>query len=417
MTWGVGASSPIVDPVWVSAELSGEYLLGSGQAPGRAPIEGLLAVRTNPWSDLVGTLGVGTGFSQGIGAPDLRIVVGLGWVAGHPAGSAPAPSGSDRDGDGIPDAQDLCPDQPEDRNGQADDDGCPDGDLTPTVIKVRAPDGSLVANATLELLSGAETGKWVTADGQLVRSLQPGPYTARVSADGFEPRTESFDVPEASRNEQVLVIEPMAATGTVTVNLTDPDGKPVAGTARVPGTPYRHRDRCRRGGQEHPAGRHPRLRVQRTGLRLDPARPHRGGQRHRVRRRHAAGKPGEAHRAAHRHPRQDLLRARQRDPQAESFPLLDEVLLALLDHPELTQVEVQGHTDDQGSDEYNQTLSEARAQAVVYYLVQAGVDGQRLVARGYGESRPLQPGTSDEARATNRRVEFHILSRDDAAGK
>ncbi len=96
--------------------------------------------------------------------------------------------------------------------------------------------------------------------------------------------------------------------------------------------------------------------------------------------------------------------------KAESFSLLDEVAGILNDNEEITLVEIQGHTDDKGDDAYNLELSQQRAEAVRRYLIEHGeVDPARLQARGYGESHPLQPNTSETARATNRRVEFHIL--------
>ena len=96
--------------------------------------------------------------------------------------------------------------------------------------------------------------------------------------------------------------------------------------------------------------------------------------------------------------------------KADSFGLLDELAATLNDHPELRLIEIQGHTDDQGDDAYNLQLSKERAAAVRTYLTSHGeVETSRLVARGYGEQRPLQPNTSAEAQATNRRVEFHIL--------
>jgi outer membrane protein OmpA-like peptidoglycan-associated protein len=96
------------------------------------------------------------------------------------------------------------------------------------------------------------------------------------------------------------------------------------------------------------------------------------------------------------------------DPRSHS--LLNEVALVLLDHPEIQTVEVQGHTDDQGSADDNLALSEARATAVVSFLTAAGVPSERLTARGVGESKPLQNETTEEARALNRRVEFHIAN-------
>ena len=71
-------------------------------------------------------------------------------------------------------------------------------------------------------------------------------------------------------------------------------------------------------------------------------------------------------------------------------------------------ISVSGHTDDVGTDEYNIKLSERRAQAVRDYLVKAGLSPEILSVTGLGKSRPLVPGSSDQARAKNRRVELGI---------
>lgn len=96
---------------------------------------------------------------------------------------------------------------------------------------------------------------------------------------------------------------------------------------------------------------------------------------------------------------------------AGSHGLLDELVVVVLDHPELTLIEIQGHTDDQGEASGNQALSQARAEAVMLYMVQHSVDAQRVIARGFGETRPLDKSDTDAARATNRRVELHIIER------
>jgi OOP family OmpA-OmpF porin len=70
------------------------------------------------------------------------------------------------------------------------------------------------------------------------------------------------------------------------------------------------------------------------------------------------------------------------------------------------KVEIQGHTDNVGADAYNQTLSEARAKAVVTWLTQHGVAADRLTAKGYGKTKPVADNGSDEGRAKNRRVEI-----------
>jgi outer membrane protein OmpA-like peptidoglycan-associated protein len=70
------------------------------------------------------------------------------------------------------------------------------------------------------------------------------------------------------------------------------------------------------------------------------------------------------------------------------------------------KIEVQGHTDNRGSANYNKGLSNRRAGSVMKYLVSHGVSPDRLTSQGYGFDRPLVPNTSDQNRALNRRVQF-----------
>jgi OmpA-OmpF porin, OOP family len=101
----------------------------------------------------------------------------------------------------------------------------------------------------------------------------------------------------------------------------------------------------------------------------------------------------------------------------ESESLLDEVAKALSDHPEVKKVRVEGHTDSRAGDAYNKGLSKRRAQAVREYLVGKGIAPKRLVARGYGEEKPIADNDSEEGRFKNRRVEFTILEREGGAAK
>ncbi len=75
-----------------------------------------------------------------------------------------------------------------------------------------------------------------------------------------------------------------------------------------------------------------------------------------------------------------------------------------------TNIEIQGHTDPRGSDEYNMGLSERRANTVANYLKAQGIDGPRVTTKGYGESAPAYTNDTDEGMAQNRRVEFLITA-------
>lgn len=91
-----------------------------------------------------------------------------------------------------------------------------------------------------------------------------------------------------------------------------------------------------------------------------------------------------------------------------SFTELDKVADYLLRHPEL-RVQLFGHTDDRGNDRYNQKLSEARAKNVAEYLASVGIKMSRIEYFGYGKTKPLKEGTSEEARTINRRVEIRFV--------
>ena len=93
-----------------------------------------------------------------------------------------------------------------------------------------------------------------------------------------------------------------------------------------------------------------------------------------------------------------------------SFPELKRLVKILKENQEMV-VEISGHTDSEGETAKNMRLSKARANAVVNYLVAQGVAAQRLVAKGYGATRPLAANTSQQGRSRNRRVEFRIIQK------
>jgi outer membrane protein OmpA-like peptidoglycan-associated protein len=93
----------------------------------------------------------------------------------------------------------------------------------------------------------------------------------------------------------------------------------------------------------------------------------------------------------------------------ESTAELNRLIKLMADVPTL-KIELSGHTDSQGADNYNQSLSEKRAKAVVDYLTNAGVAAGRLVSVGYGETQPISTNETKEGRQLNRRTEFKVLS-------
>ena len=89
----------------------------------------------------------------------------------------------------------------------------------------------------------------------------------------------------------------------------------------------------------------------------------------------------------------------------ESMGVINSIFQLMNDHPEV-KFSVEGHTDSDGDDAFNQKLSEQRAETVVSTLIQMGIDSSRLTTKGWGESKPLSDNSTPEGKANNRRVEF-----------
>ena len=95
---------------------------------------------------------------------------------------------------------------------------------------------------------------------------------------------------------------------------------------------------------------------------------------------------------------------------SESNQILDEITDAMMTIPRL-RLEIQGHTDNKGAQEYNLNLSNMRAKAVYEGLVERGIEERRLRYRGFGMNRPKAPNDTEENRALNRRTEFEIIAK------
>jgi len=96
--------------------------------------------------------------------------------------------------------------------------------------------------------------------------------------------------------------------------------------------------------------------------------------------------------------------------KTESYMELNRVVKLLSDNSNI-EIELSGHTDNIGTDEYNLNLSKLRADAVTSYLVAKGINGVRISTIGYGKNNPVSTNDSEEGRQLNRRVEFTILKK------
>jgi outer membrane protein OmpA-like peptidoglycan-associated protein len=92
-----------------------------------------------------------------------------------------------------------------------------------------------------------------------------------------------------------------------------------------------------------------------------------------------------------------------------SLPILEEVRAVLAANPQLGRIRIEGHTDSQGGDAHNLDLSRRRAETVKRWLVDHGIGEARLTAEGFGETRAIADNATPAGRQQNRRVEFHIL--------
>lgn len=92
---------------------------------------------------------------------------------------------------------------------------------------------------------------------------------------------------------------------------------------------------------------------------------------------------------------------------AESFDLLNSLASAAKQCSSF-QISIDGHTDADGAEDYNQRLSESRANLIVAYLTENGVERERMTATGYGETKPIGDNTTDAGKALNRRIEFTV---------
>ena len=97
--------------------------------------------------------------------------------------------------------------------------------------------------------------------------------------------------------------------------------------------------------------------------------------------------------------------------KSESFPVLDAVAVTMKQSPGILLVEIQGHADERDSHLHNQELTDGRSKAVRDYLINKGVEAERLKAKGFGETKPIDKNHNEEAWSKNRRVEFVILKR------
>ena len=94
----------------------------------------------------------------------------------------------------------------------------------------------------------------------------------------------------------------------------------------------------------------------------------------------------------------------------DSYAELDQMVEFIKKNPSM-QIEVAGHTDSEGPDDFNLFLSQARAQAVARYISNKGIDPEHLIAKGYGETKPIESNATEAGKSKNRRVELVVIKK------
>jgi OmpA-OmpF porin, OOP family len=372
VTYGAGLAYRVLPTVDVVADSYATFLLGdaAGKLKPSNEVTGGVKVFVERNSYLM--LGAGPRYTSGFEAADFRAFVGFIFE----------PSIGDRDGDGIKDDVDKCPDEPEDFDGFQDTDGCPDPDNDNDGIldkDDRCPnepedrDGDQDADGCPEGSDGDRDG-----DG-ILDSKDKCPDDPE-DKDGFQDKDGCPD-PDNDKDGIPDKVDQCPNDPEDKDGFEDKDGCPDPDndkdgipdvTDKCPNEPetfngFQDEDGCPDKGL---------VIIDKDNIMI-------------------------------------LKKIKFRVNSAEILPesneILDAVATTVVHHPEFTLIEVAGHADERATDEYNLRLTQDRVNSVMAALIARKVNRSVLRAKGYGEYCPEDPGHNEEAWEKNRRVEFKIV--------
>jgi outer membrane protein OmpA-like peptidoglycan-associated protein len=353
LRWGFGATFDLVkDRLTAHGEIYGATPLGKivdgvtfGDREG-SPLEAIAGLKYYSPKGFVLGLAGGPGLLRGYGSPDFRAIAQIGFAQRKDGKEEAAPVIGDADQDGIRDDQDGCPQEPEDQDSFEDEDGCPD------------PDND--QDGVLDVSDGAP--------------MDP------EDKDGFE---DEDGVPDPDNDKDGIVdgsdncpLEAEDADG-----YEDEDGCPDPDNDKdgVPDV----EDKCPTAPGEASTN------------------PEENGCPKTVRVDESTGQIMILKRVEFATSKDVILKA--------SNPILVEVGATIAANKQIKKVRVEGHTDDRGNAKKNQELSKRRAKSVVTWLIENGIEADRLEAYGCGPNVPIESNKTNDGRQANRRVEFHIV--------
>lgn len=406
----LGGAFAFNDWIALRAEVNLRPVLRNNAVPfAESPGELVVSARYRAPLGLHVTLGGSAGITRGVGAAAYRLFLGVGYVHGK--------GERDRDGDGIPDVDDQCIDRPERYNKYDDEDGCPD-ELARLIVNVVDNDGQPVVGATITEQSGRPIGETGT-DGRLVYDNLIPDQTARLTGERARMQPSYPETLELVQGDNEVTLEMKWLPGRVRI-LTNGPGGPVADAVASFIGPVDRPPLAVEGGDLlaflAPGDWNvfvsaPGLGAQRKELHIEPEDFSLVIIEFNLEPAKVKVSTDVAKVELYEKVFFDTGKA---TIQSGSFALLDEVASTLLTHPEIRKIELQGHTDSQGGADYNRRLSQSRVDSVRTYLIERGVEPERILAVGYGEDRPLASNDTEDGRAQNRRVEISILELDES---
>ncbi|WP_394843445.1 OmpA family protein [Pendulispora brunnea] len=322
--------------------------------------------------------GVGTGVfagSRGWGSPQVRGLLNIEWMPAYT---------EDSDGDGVPDSEDACPTQPGVKTNDPKTNGCP-----PVVAPAdRDGDGIVDSEDACPDVPGVKTNDPKTngcpadKDGDGVYDRDdacidvPGVKTNDPKTNGCPPDKDGDGVYD---KDDACVDVPGVKTSDPKTNGCPPDRDKDGIVDNLDACP----------DQPGPSDPDPK----KNGC---PAARIEAGQIKII---------------------QQVKFKTNSATIVESDAILNAVLAILKEHAEIKKIRVEGHSDNTGKAAYNKTLSQKRAASVAKWLTDHGIDKKRVIAKGWGQEKPIDTNNTEEGRANNRRVEFHIEETPEAPAK